>query len=135
MDASTTIEALSTFAEATQDLVTAGLEQSLGRFFACADACNQCAEKAMQAVHVLRTGHRAPYDHDLRALGLAVQAPESLLADLAALSPYHPEAFYSHTAPEDADDVVLPEEAAECMERARRAQRWARGIVVMDRPA
>jgi len=40
--------ALGLFAEAAQDLATAGVELGLGRHFACADFCNQAAEKAAQ---------------------------------------------------------------------------------------
>lgn len=123
-------EALSIFAEATQDLVTAGLEQSLGRTFACADSCNQSAEKSLQSIHVARYGRRAPFDHDLRRLGTLVDTPVECLDALEALTPYHPETFYTHTAPELADDAVLPEEAAACIQRARMVQRWARDIVV-----
>src|SRR5581483_6582127 len=36
--------ALGLYAEATQDLATAGLEMALGRHFACADYCNQSVE-------------------------------------------------------------------------------------------
>jgi len=74
MNDAAAFEALSLFAEATQDLVTAGLEQAIGRFYACADASNQCAEKALQAVNLFREGHRAPYNHDLRALAMLVGA-------------------------------------------------------------
>ena len=125
------LEALSLFAEATQDLVTAGLEQAIGRFFACADACNQCAEKALQSVFLAQHGHRAPYDHDLAALATTVGAPASAIADAAALTPFHPAAFHAHTDPEAADDAVAPEVAAECIARARRLQQWARTIIVM----
>ncbi len=129
MNDASTFESLSIFAEATQDLVTAGLEQAIGRFYACADACNQCAEKALQSVYVFRNGHRAPYDHDLRTLSMLVNAPESVVEAAAALSGYYPEVFYSQVVPEAADDVVEPEEATRCIARARLAQRWARGVV------
>ncbi len=36
--------ALGLFAEAAQDMATAGVELGLGRHFACADFCNQAAE-------------------------------------------------------------------------------------------
>jgi HEPN domain-containing protein len=130
MEEPPSIEALSIFAEAVQDLVTAGLEQSLGRWFACVDACNQAAEKALQSVSVLRTGHRAPYDHDLAALGAALSAPQEIQDDLAVLTPYHPEPFYKHTPPELADDAIEPEAVQDAMERARAVLRWARAIVV-----
>lgn len=123
-------EALGTFAEAAQDMVTAGLERSLGRNFACADVCNQVAEKAVQAVAVVRLGHRAPYDHDLAALGAVVEAPPTISAALAALTPYHPEAFHAHTAPELADDAVTAEEVEDCMRNAKLVLRWAREIVM-----
>src|SRR5436305_12815408 len=59
--------ALGLFAEASQDMATASLELGLGRHFACVDYCNQVAEKAAQAVSLLRFGRRPMYDHDLRA--------------------------------------------------------------------
>jgi len=130
----TSLEALSIFAEAAQDLVTAGLEHSLGRHFACLDACNQSAEKALQAVMWAQYGHRAPYTHDLAALGATVAAPEEICAALAALTPFHPEAFYAHTTPELADDRLSAEEAAAGMVQARQVLRWARHLVVGDHP-
>src|SRR5258708_3287223 len=39
--------ALAIFAEAAQDMATAAVELSLGRHFACADFCNQVAEKSV----------------------------------------------------------------------------------------
>ena len=129
-----TLEALSVFAEAAQDLVTAGLDQSLGRFYACADACNQATEKLLQSVSLARVGHRASYDHDLRTLGETVGVPVDYLPALESLSPFYPESFYAHTDPEAADDAVLPEQAQACMTNARLILRWARGIVVGDAP-
>ena len=122
-------EALSIFAEAAQDMASAGLELAIGRHFACADICNQVAEKSFQAVSVLRSGHRVAYDHDLRALGAAVGAPPELLEDAAILSPYHPEAYYAETPPEEADGTIGAETAQDLMQRARRILRWSRGIL------
>jgi HEPN domain-containing protein len=130
MAESASLEALGAFAEAAQDLVTAGLERSLGRNFACADVCNQAAEKALQAISLARTGHRAPYNHDLAALGADLGAPPEIAAALADLSRYHPETFYAHTAPDLADDAVTPEEVATCLATAKQVLRWARGIVM-----
>jgi HEPN domain-containing protein len=130
MTNSTSLEALSVFAEATQDLVTAGLEQSIGRHFACADACNQSAEKALQSVSIFRTGHRGSYNHDLHALGESLSAPGEVLQALSGLSPYYPEMYYAHTLPEIADDTVTSEEVISCIAQARLVQRWARSIVV-----
>lgn len=123
-------EALSIFAEAAQDMASAGLERAIGRHFACADICNQVVEKSFQAVSMLRNGHRLAYDHDLRALGEAVGAPSAVLEDAAALSPYHPEAYYAETPPEEADQTISAEEADVLMQRARRVLRWARSVVV-----
>ena len=71
--------ALGLFAEAAQDMATSGVELGLGRHFACADFCNQAAEKATQSVSLLRFGRRSMYDHDLRALGVLVGAPDEIL--------------------------------------------------------
>lgn len=122
--------ALGLYAEATQDLATAGLELALGRHFACADYCNQAVEKAAQAVNLLNQGHRATYNHDLRTLGAAVGAPVEVQEDMAVLTPFHPEAFYAETPPEVADEVVSAEQAREYMQTARRVLRWARGIIL-----
>lgn len=118
------------FAEATQDLATANLELALGRHFACADYCNQAVEKAAQAVNLLRQGHRAMYDHDLRALGATVGAPPEIQDDMALLTPFHPEAFYAETPPEEADEVISAEQAGEYIQTARRVLRWARGSIL-----
>jgi len=122
--------ALGLFAEATQDLATAGLELGLGRHFACADYCNQAAEKAAQAVSLLRFGRRSMYDHDLRALGALVGAPEEIQEEMVILTPFHPETFYAETPPEEADDVISAEQASSYVQSARRVLRWARTIVL-----
>jgi HEPN domain-containing protein len=118
------------FAEATQDMATANLELNLGRHFACVDYCNQAVEKAAQAVSLLRFGRRMPYDHDLGALGAAVGAPEAIQKDMAALTPFHPEAFYADTPPEEADEVISAEQARGYVQQARQVLRWARQIVL-----
>jgi len=122
--------ALGLYAEAAQDAATAGVELALGRHFACADYCNQVAEKAAQAVSLLRRGHRTMYDHDLRALGIALGAPADIQEDMAILTPFHPEAFYTETPPEEADEVISAEQASEYIQTARRVLRWARGILL-----
>ena len=122
--------ALGLFAEAAQDMATTGVELGLGRHFACVDFCNQAVEKAAQAVSLLRFGHRSMYDHDLRALGVLVGAPPEIQDDMAALTPFHPEAFYADTPPEEADEVISAEQASGYLERARRVLKWARNIVL-----
>jgi HEPN domain-containing protein len=122
--------ALGLFAEAAQDMATAGVELGLGRHFACADFCNQAAEKAAQSVSLLRFGRRSMYDHDLRALGVLVGAPEEILEELAILTPFHPESFYAGTPPEEADEVISAEQATSYVQSARHVLRWARTIVL-----
>ena len=122
--------ALGLFAEAAQDMATAGVELGLGRHFACADFCNQAAEKAAQSVSLLRFGRRSMYDHDLRALGASVGAPEEIQEEMAILTPFHPEAFHAETPPEEADEVISAEQASSYIQSARRVLRWARAIVL-----
>ena len=122
--------ALGLFAEAAQDMATSGLELSMGRHFACADFCNQAAEKAVQSVSLLRFGSRSMYDHDLRALGALVGAPEEIQEQLAILTPFHPEAFHAETPPEEADEVISAEQASSYIQCARNVLRWARAIVL-----
>ena len=122
--------AIGLFAEAAQDMATAALELSLGRHFACADFCNQAAEKAAQSVSLLRFGRRSMYDHDLRTLGATVGAPEDIQNEMAILSPFHPEAFYVNTPPEEADEVINADQADSYVKSARQVLRWARGIVL-----
>ena len=122
--------ALGLFAEAAQDMATAGVELGLGRHFACADFCNQAAEKAAQSVSLLRFGRRSMYDHDLRALGALVGAPEEIQEELAILTPFHPEAFHAGTPPEEADEVISAEQASSYIQSARHVLRWARAIVL-----
>ena len=122
--------AIGLFAEAAQDAATAGLELSLGRHFACVDYCNQAAEKAAQAVSLLRFGRRSMYNHDLRTLGEMVGAPPDIQDDMAQLTPFHPEAFYADTPPEEADDVIDAQQANGYLQCARRVVRWAKRIVL-----
>lgn len=122
--------ALGLYAEAAQDMATASLELSLGRHFACVDYCNQVAEKAAQAVSLLRYGRRSRYDHDLRALGALVGAPEDIQAEMERLTPFHPEAFYAETPPEEADEVISAEEASHYVQCTRMILRWARNVVL-----
>ena len=121
---------LGLFAEATQDMATAGIELSLGRHFACADYCNQVAEKAAQSVSLLRLGRRTAYDHDLRTLGSRLGAPPEILNEMERLTPFHPEAFYADTPPEEADEVINAEQASSYMQSARKVLNWARSIVL-----
>lgn len=118
------------FAEAAQDAATASVELGLGRHFACVDYCNQVAEKAAQAVSLLRFGRPQTYDHDLHALGERVEAPPDILDEMAALTPFHPEAFYADTPPEEADEVISHEAATTYLQYARHILRWARSIVL-----
>ena len=122
--------ALGLFAEAAQDMATAGVELGLGRHFACADFCNQAAEKAAQSVSLLRFGRLSMYNHDLRALGALVGAPEEIQEELAILTPFHPEAFHAETPPEEADEVISAEQASSYIQSARHVLSWARAIVL-----
>ena len=122
--------AIGLFAEAAQDMATAGVELGLGRHFACVDFCNQAAEKAAQAVSLLRFARKTMYNHDLRVLGEMIGAPPEIQDDMAALTPFHPEAFYANTPPEEADEVINAEQATTYMQCARRVLRWARNIVL-----
>jgi HEPN domain-containing protein len=121
---------LGLFAEAAQDLATAGVELGLGRHFACADYCNQAAEKAAQAVSLRRFGRRSTYNHDLRALGSLVEAPTEIQDAMDQLTPFHPEAFYVDTPPEEADAVINAEQASVYLQHARNVLRWAKSIVL-----
>ena len=123
--------ALGLYAEAAQDMATTAVELGLGRHFACADFCNQAAEKAVQAVSLFRFGRRSMYNHDLRALGTSVGAPREILDELAILTPFHPEAFYADTPPEEADAVINAEQASSYIQSARKVMRWAKTIVLM----
>jgi HEPN domain-containing protein len=122
--------ALGLFAEAAQDMATATVELSLGRHFACVDFCNQAVEKAAQAVSLLRFGRRSTYNHDLRALGALVGAPENIQDEMARLTPFHPEAFYADTPPEEADEVINAEQASDYIQSARKVLRWAKSLVL-----
>ncbi len=125
--------ALGLYAEAAQYMATAGVELGLGRHFACADYCNQAVEKAAQSVSLLRFGRQSMYDHDLRALGALVGASEEIQEEMAILTPFHPEAFYADTPPEEADEVISAEQASSYVQSARRVLRWARAIVLNAR--
>ena len=122
--------ALGLFAEAAADLATAGVELGLGRHFACADFCNQAVEKAAQAVSLLRFGRLSTYNHDLRELGARVGAPSDIQEEMAVLTPFHPEAFYVDTPPEEADEVISAEQAETYRRYARHILNWARSIVL-----
>ena len=122
--------ALGLYAEAAQDMATASVELGLGRHFACADFCNQAAEKAAQSVSLLRFGRRSTYNHDLRALGALIGAPVEIQNEMDILSPFHPEAFYADTPPEEADAVIDAEQASNYIQSARKVMRWAKTIVL-----
>jgi HEPN domain-containing protein len=122
--------ALGLFAEATQDMVTATVELALGRHFACVDYCNQAVEKAAQSVSLLRYGHRSKYNHDLRALGLLVDAPTAILAEMERLTPFHPQTFCADTPPEEADEVINAGQANGYIRSARQVLRWAKSLVL-----
>jgi HEPN domain-containing protein len=121
---------LGLFAEASQDMATAGVELGLGRHFACVDYCNQAVEKAAQAVSLRRFGRRSAYNHDLRALSALVEAPKEIQDEMDKLTPFHPEAFYVDTPPEEADEVINAEQASVYVQSARNVLRWAKSIVL-----
>lgn len=123
-------EALGIYAEAAQDLASAGLARAAGNLYNCADLCNQVAEKILQSVYVLSHDSRAPYDHDLRALGELVGAPLEILDDLVVLTAYHPSVFLALRTVEQADDEVSGETASDLIQRARHVQRWARPLLL-----
>ncbi len=79
---------------------------------------------------MLRFGRRSPYDHDLRTLAIAVGAPPNIQDQMAVLTPFHPEAFYADTPPEEADEVISAEQASDYIGHARAILRWARNIVL-----
>lgn len=122
-------EALGIYAEAAQDLASAGLAQAAGNLYNCADLCNQVAEKVLQSLYVLHHDSRAPYAHDLRALGELVSAPNDILDDLEVLTAYHPGAFLTERTVEEADDAV-GDGATDLIQRTRRIQRWARPFIL-----
>ena len=121
---------LGLFAEAAQDMATAGVELGLGRHFACVDFCNQAVEKAAQAVSLRLFGRRSPYNHDLHALGAVVGAPKEIQDEMDKLTPFHPEAFYVDTPPEEADEVINAEQASFYVQNARNVLRWVKSIVL-----
>lgn len=124
-------EALGIWAEAAQDMASAGLAFAAGNYYNCADLANQVAEKALQSVYVLRNDSRASFsDHDLAALGALVQAPPDILNDLKVLSTYHPELYLANRLPEEADDEMGPDTAQDAMNMGRGVLRWARQFVL-----
>jgi hypothetical protein len=46
------------------------------------------------------------------------------------LTPFHPEAFYVDTPPEEADEVINAEQASVYVQTARNVLRWAKSIVL-----
>jgi HEPN domain-containing protein len=122
-------EALGIYAEAAQDLVSASLAQAAGNLYNCADLCNQVAEKVLQSVYVLRHDSRAPYAHDLRALGELVGAPPDILEQLDVLSPYHPSAFLKNRTVDEAD-LEVGDSADDLLQKTRMIVRWARPIIL-----
>jgi hypothetical protein len=49
---------------------------------------------------------------------------------MGILTPFHPEAFYAGTPPEEADEVINAEQASSYIQSARRVLHWARAIVL-----
>ena len=123
-------EALGMWAEAAQDMASAGLAMAVSNYYNCVDLANQAAEKAVQAVYVLHHNARATYDHNLRALGELAGAPPEILDDLEALTPYHPSVFLAERTPEAADDEVGGDIAEQLKARARAVLMWARPLVL-----
>lgn len=121
-----TDEALSMYAEAAQDLASAGLSNAAGMFYNAVDLANHAAEMTLQALYALAHDARAPYDHNLRALGELVNAPDEIVADLDALNPYHPSVFLENVEAEMADDEVGGDAADAALKASRRVMLWAR---------
>ncbi|HEX9038756.1 MAG TPA: hypothetical protein VF808_17375 [Ktedonobacterales bacterium] len=119
-------EALSMYAEAAQDLASAGMSNAAGIHYNAVDLANHAAEMTLQALYALEHDSRAPYDHNLRTLGTLVGAPEEVLADLDVLTPYHPSIFLEHVDAENADDEVGGDSADAALKASRRVMKWAR---------
>jgi HEPN domain-containing protein len=119
-------EALSMYAEAAQDLASAGMSNAAGLHYNAVDLANHAAEMTLQALYALEHDSRAPYDHNLRTLGELVGAPDEVLADLDALTPYHPSVFLEKVDAEMADDEVGGDTADALLKASRRVMKWAR---------
>ncbi len=122
--------ALGLFAEAAQDAATASVELGLGRHFACADYCNQVAEKSAQAVSLLRFGRRQMYDHDLRALGERVGAPPDIQDETGRADPVSPRSFLCRYAAGAGRRGHQRRGGRYLSSYARHVLRWARSIVL-----
>jgi HEPN domain-containing protein len=119
-------EALSMYAEAAQDLASAGMSNAAGLHYNAVDLANHAAEMTLQALYALDHDSRAPYDHNLRTLGTLVSAPAEVLADLDTLTPYHPSIYLEQVEAEMADDEVGGDAADAALKAARRVMKWAR---------
>jgi hypothetical protein len=82
-------------------------------------------------VYVLHHDSRAPYAHDLRALGELVGAPPEILGELEALSPYHPSAFLQDRTVDEAD-LAVSDSAEDLLQKTRTIVRWARPIILAN---
>jgi len=66
----------------------------------------------------------------LRTLGALVEAPKEIQDEMDKLTPFHPEAFYVDTPPEEADEVINAEQASVYVQSARSVLRWTKSIVL-----
>jgi hypothetical protein len=66
----------------------------------------------------------------LQTLGALVAAPEAIQAEMERLTPFHPEAFYAETPPEEADEVINAEQASGYIQSARKVLQWAKSLVL-----
>ena len=110
--------------QAREDLITAKVLLSVGRFYAAAFFSHQAAEKAIKWT-IVRSEQEMPYTHSLERLASVCEMPALVLEAALNLAPEYGKAkcpYHAGGVPAKLCDAAR---AAECIRRAEQILNWA----------
>ena len=110
--------------QAQEDLITAKVLLSAGRFYAAAFFAHQAAEKAIKSV-IIRRGQEMPYTHSLERLVSVCQVPSAVREAALDLAPEYGKAKCPYHAGGVPANLYDEARAIECIGRAELVLNWA----------
>jgi HEPN domain-containing protein len=110
--------------QAGADFEAAEFTLQNGRYFVAAWLAQQAAEKGLKAVYVERHGQLSPRTHALPRLGMQLNVPAPVQADLALLNPAFGVARYPDALGVAPVDAVGQTDATAYVDAARRVLAW-----------
>ena len=113
--------------QAREDMTTARVLLSAGRFYAAAFFSHQVAEKAIKSI-IIRRGQEMPYTHSLERLVSVCQVPPAVREAALNLAPEYGRAKCPYHAGGVPANLCDEARAAECIGRAELVLTWASDV-------